>query len=96
VPRPRFDEDTSAPPAQDTEELRKYSRVVMHVMQCVITQQVAKDTRFEGHGMPIAVREAQQALINTGIRLHPLLQAGLQITVDVERYSLEPHPDTEL
>jgi hypothetical protein len=84
------------PPLQNTEELSKYFRIVVHVMQRVVTQQMAKDTGFEGHGMAIAVREAQQTLINTAIRLRPVLQACTQIAVDVERHNLKPHSGAEL
>jgi len=84
------------PPLQNPEEFSKDFRIVVHVMQRVVAQQMAKCAWLKRHGVAIAMRKNQQTRVDTAIRLRPAFKAGLQVAVDIEGNCLQPHPRTKL
>ncbi len=88
MPRTWFNEDTPPPIPQDPKKLRKYPRVIMHVMQRVVTQDVTEDAGFEGHGVTITVSKAQEGRVNTAICFRPILKTGLQFAVNIKGHGI--------
>ena len=96
VPRGGLDEDRAAAGLEHARELGEDARIIMHVVQRVVAKHVAEGTLGEGHRVPVAMLKGNQLGPHAKIGVDAVLQACLEIAMDVEGDDAPRHAGEQL